>query len=115
MSVSGAWVLHFSWGCSLQYGSVDITFNNNGTFTGGGNGQWREQDGTLLMIWDTGPAKYGGNVTGNAGSGSMTTFNAPNSAGNGCWFLTRQGVGLEKDERERARAAATHDVAGNAL
>jgi hypothetical protein len=109
MSVSGNWTLHFSWGCGNNYGQQALTFNANGTFGGTLPGKWLQQDGTLLLSFDGGPAKYGGTVDGNVGSGAMSTF-----AGlNGCWYLTKQGtVGLAP-----AAAAAehkqSHDATGN--
>ena len=89
MSVSGAWTLHYSWGPTNTYQPSNITFNNNGTFVNGSaSGKWRQQDGTLLLAFDGGPAKYAGTIDGNIGSGAMTTF----SGLNGCWYLTRQGT-----------------------
>ena len=54
-------------------------------------GKWQQQDGTVLLSFDGGPAKYAGTIDGNLGSGAMTTF-----AGlDGCWYLSKQGmVGL---------------------
>lgn len=107
MSVTGTWVLYYSWGCTLRYESVDVTFNNDGTFTGPGEGQWRLRDGTLMLSFSDGPAKYSGTVDGNAASGAMTTF----ADLDGCWYLLRQGtVGLEE-----ARVAVNHDAMGNLL
>ncbi len=108
MSVSGNWLGHYSWGCSSTYGQFTITFNPNGTFAGSFPGKWVQQDGTLLLSFDTGPAKYGGTVDGNVGSGAMSTF----TGFNGCWYLTKEGtVGMV------AAAAAgpkqSHDAAGN--
>jgi hypothetical protein len=105
MSISGIWVLHFSWGCTNNYSPVNITFNPNGTFTGPGTGQWRQRDGTVMLSFDTGPAKYGGTVNGNVGSGASSTF-----AGlNGCWYLVKQGTsGLQIEP-----AAQSHDPSGN--
>lgn len=86
--ISGNWVLHYSWGPTQAYSHVGISFNGNGTFTGGAVGKWQQQDGTLLLSFDRGPAKYAGTVDGNIGSGAMSTF-----AGlDGCWYLTKQGV-----------------------
>lgn len=107
MSMSGTWVLHFSWSCTLSYSSVDITFNNDGTLTGPGPGQWRQQDGTLMLSWDRGPAKYSGTVDGNAASGAMTTFDG---SPNGCWYLLREGTVRSLEEEERV---PTHDAMGN--
>jgi hypothetical protein len=105
MSISGIWVLHFSWGCTNNYSPVNITFNPNGTFTGPGTGQWRQRDGTVMLSFDTGPAKYGGTVNGNVGSGASSTF-----AGlNGCWYLVKQGTsGLQIEA-----AVQSHDSSGN--
>jgi hypothetical protein len=106
MAVSGTYTLHYSWGCSGNYSQVDINFAAGNTFTGGLAGKWWQQDGTILLSFDTGPAKYGGTINGNVGSGAMSTF-----AGlNGCWYLTKKGtVGLTELHSE------THDVAGNQL
>jgi Zn-dependent metalloprotease len=86
--VSGNWVLHFSWGPTNHYTQTSIVFNSNGTFGGATTGKWQQQDGTLLLSFDTGPAKYGGTVDANVGSGAMSTF----SGLNGCWYLTKQGT-----------------------
>jgi hypothetical protein len=112
MSVSGAWVLHYSWGCSSSYGQSAITFNADGTFGGEFTGSWVQQDGTLLWSYDAGPAKYGGTVDGSAGSGASSTF-----AGlNGCWYLTRDGIAgiLAYDSQTAARHQQSGDAAGNA-
>jgi len=110
MSVSGPWTLHFSWGCTSNYGQLPVTFNPDGTFSGNLTGRWVQQDGTLLLSFDTGPAKYGGTVDGNVGSGASSTFNGLN----GCWYLTRQGtVGIQEDTAEMAAAKRlSHDAAG---
>jgi hypothetical protein len=111
MIASGAWVLHFSWGCTRVYSSVDITFHDDGTITGGaGPGLWVQQDGTLMLSWGTGPAKYSGTVDGNAASGAMTAFDGSPS-GNGCWYLLREGtVRTLEEEEERA---PTRNAVGN--
>ena|SRR5262249_18515018 len=109
MPVSGNWILHFSWGCTPTYGQTPITFNANGTFSGPFTGKWAQQDGTLLLSFDNGPAKYGGTVDGNVGSGAMSTFAAPP---NGCWYLTKQGTAGIVAEAADARKQS-HDAAGN--
>jgi hypothetical protein len=107
MSVIGSWVLHYSWGCTSNYSQANITFNSNGTFTGPGTGQWRQRDGTILLSFDTGPAKYGGNVDGNVGTGAMSTF----AGANGCWYLIKQGTtGLQPQ-----MVTQSHDPSGNPL
>lgn len=107
--ISGNWILHFSWGCSSNYGQLGITFNNNGTFTGPLSGKWVQQDGTLLLSFDTGPAKYGGTVDGNVGSGASSTFTGLN----GCWYLTKQGtVGIAAETKEAPGPKQSHDAAG---
>jgi hypothetical protein len=110
MSVSGNWIAHFSWGCTNNYGQFNITFNSNGTFGGTFPGKWVQQDGTLLLSFDTGPAKYGGSIDGNVGSGAMTTF-----AGlNGCWYLTKQGTtGIVAATEAAPSPKQSHDAAGN--
>jgi|ERR1700722_17996441 hypothetical protein len=110
MSVSGNYIGHYSWGCSSNYAQFNITFNANGTFGGTLPGKWVQQDGTILLSFDTGPAKYGGTIDGNVGSGAMSTF-----AGlNGCWYLTKQGtVGIEAAAAgTHAGAKQSHDAAG---
>jgi thermolysin metallopeptidase-like protein len=105
--VSGNWVLHFSWGPTNTYTQSNITFNTNGTFGGAATGKWQQQDGTILLSFDTGPAKYGGNIGGNIGSGAMSTFGGLD----GCWYLTKQGttgIALEAGD-------SSHDVAGNPM
>ena len=49
-------------------------FNADGTFDGAAKGKWRQQDGTVLLSFDTCPTKYGGTVDANIGSGAMCTF-----------------------------------------
>jgi class 3 adenylate cyclase len=111
MSVAGDWILHYSWGCSNSYTPSNITFNANGTFTGSLPGKWVQQDGTLLLSFDTGPAKYGGTVDGNVGSGAMSTF-----AGlNGCWYLTKQGTSGIVAAAAAQAPRPSHDAAGNKI
>jgi hypothetical protein len=89
VTISGPWVLHFSWGCTDDYGRVGLVFEPDGTFSGGGfSGAWRQQEGNLLLRFAEGPAQYGGTVTGTAGAGAMSSFDG--SPG-GCWYLARQG------------------------
>jgi hypothetical protein len=107
MSVAGQWTLHYSWGATNNYAQSVVSFNGNGTFGGTLNGKWWQQDGTLLLSFDTGPAKYGGTVDGSVGSGAMSTF-----AGlNGSWYLTREGVvGMAP---AAPSGKQSHDPAGN--
>ena len=106
MTVPGAWVLHYSWGCTSSYAQTNLTLNTDGTFVGSLSGKWRLRDGTLMLSFDSGPAKYGGTIDGNVGSGAMSTF-----AGlNGCWYLVRQGTaGIEAEA-----AVQEYDAAGAA-
>jgi class 3 adenylate cyclase len=110
MSVSGNWILHFSWGCTNSYSQSNVTFNANRTFGGTLPGKWVQQDGTLLLSFDTGPAKYGGTVDGNVGSGAMSTF-----AGlNGCWYLTKEGTaGIAAATAAAPGPRPQYDAAGN--
>ncbi len=60
VTISGPWVLHFSWGCTDDYGRVGLVFDPDGTFSGGGfSGAWRQRDGTLLLRFADGPAPVG--------------------------------------------------------
>ena len=107
--ISGAWVLHFSWGCTGHYSPVNLTFNGNGTFSGGAQGKWVQQDGTILLSFDTGPAKYAGNLDSHVGVGAMSTF----SGLDGCWYLSKQGTTGLAPEQATAGQTGTIDVAGN--
>jgi hypothetical protein len=108
MAVSGNWTLHYSWGCTSSYAQLALTFNADGTFSGPLPGKWAQQDGTLLLSFDTGPAKYGGALNGNVGSGAISTF----TGSNGCWYLTRAGTsGLAAEEaQEQAIDAAGSQI-----
>jgi hypothetical protein len=109
MAVSGSWILHYSWGCTSGYAQSNITFNTDGTFGGSLPGKWVQQDGTLLLSFDTGPARYGGTVDGNVASGAMSTFGGLN----GCWYLTKQGTtGFAEAAAEDAGEQQSHDPAG---
>ncbi len=109
MTISGPWVLHFSWGCTDDYGRVGLVFTPDGTFSGGGfSGDWRQQDGTLLLRFADGPAQYGGTVTGSAGAGAMSSFDG--SPG-GCWYLVRQGAAVGADTADSS-AGQPADAAG---
>jgi hypothetical protein len=88
MTVAGNWTLHYSWGSTGSYAQTSIVFNGNGTFGGSFTGQWRQQAGTLMLSFDSGPAKYGGNVNSNIGTGAMSTF----SGLDGSWYLSKDGT-----------------------
>lgn len=88
MTVAGNWTLHFSWGSTGSYAQSPIVFNSNGTFGGQFTGQWRQQAGTIMLSFDSGPAKYGGNVNSNIGVGAMSTF----SGLDGSWYLSKDGT-----------------------
>jgi len=100
-AISGNWILHYSWGSTMNYGQAAITFNADGSFSGANVGQWRMHDGTLLLSFNSGPAKYAGTVDSNVANGEMSTF-----AGlDGSWYLTRQGiVGIMEDMSRGALA-----------
>ncbi len=109
VTISGPWVLHFSWGCTDDYGRVSLAFNPDGTFSGGGfSGAWRQHDGTLLLRFADGPAQYGGTITGSAGAGAMSSFDGTPG---GCWYLTRQGATGEPEPADSS-AGQPADVAG---
>lgn len=88
MAVEGNWTLHYSWGFTSNYAQAPITFNSDGTFGGTYGGKWRQLAGTLMLTFDRGPAKYGGTINGNIGSGMMSTF----SGLDGFWYLSEEGT-----------------------
>ncbi len=108
--VAGNWILHYSWGPTNTYAQSSIVFNNNGTFGGAATGKWQQQDGTLLLSFDSGPAKYGGTIDANIGSGAMSTFTGLN----GTWYLTKQGTAGIVAEAAPLSASGI-DAAGNPL
>ena len=87
-ALTDAWVLHYSWGCTNSYARTTVTFHGNGSFSGELSGKWQQQDGTLLLRFDTGPARYAGTLAGSVATGAMSTF----AGADGCWYLTRQGT-----------------------
>jgi len=86
MSAVGEWTLHYSWGNSINFALTPVSLKSNGSFTGPESGAWRQQDGTILLSFDGGPAKYGGRVDANVASGAMTTF----SGLTGSWYMLKQ-------------------------
>jgi hypothetical protein len=107
MNMNGTWVLHYSWGSTNSYAQTNLIFNADGTFTGPESGKWRQLDGTLMLSFDTGPAKYGGTMDGNVGSGAMSTFQGMD----GCWYLMKQGTsGLQLE-----RATPAYNPSGRRL
>jgi hypothetical protein len=88
---------------------VNLTFNSNGTFSGGAAGKWQQQDGTILLSFDAGPAKYAGTLDGNIGSGAMSTF----SGLDGCWHLSKQGTTGLAAVMAAASQPGPIDAAGN--
>jgi len=106
--IFGNWTLHYSWGATGTYNSVKLTFNNNGTFSGGATGRWSQQDGTVLLSFDSGPAKYAGTIDGNIGTGAMSTF----TGSDGCWYLSKEGtIGAAPELGVTGRSEM--DVSGN--
>lgn len=110
MSMQGDWVLQYCWQPATQYSQANMTFNNDHTFVSGSlKGQWRLLEGTLMLSFNTGPAKYGGNLDGPAALGAMSTFGGLN----GCWIMSRQGSGIPAAAASAMKA--THDLSGNRL
>lgn len=107
MTISGNWTLHFSWGGTGSYAQTALTFNADHTFTGSYTGKWRQQNGTVMLSFDGGPAKYGGTVNGAIGSGVMSTF----SGLDGTWYLSQAGTtgimpeGVAEEEAGQPAAA----------
>lgn len=86
--VADVWVLHYSWGCTDSSTRAVLTFHEDGSFSGDLAGKWHQQDGTLLLSFDDGPAQYAGTLVGDVATGAMSTF----AGADGCWHLTRQGA-----------------------
>ncbi|WP_170286138.1 hypothetical protein [Nocardioides rubriscoriae] len=82
MSMHGTWTLHYSWDIGSTtprtYASTQVTFNADGTFAGASPGRWMLRDGTLMLSFTGGPAKYGGSLVGPVGTGEMSTFGGLN-------------------------------------
>jgi hypothetical protein len=108
VSISGPWVLHFSWGCSNSYGQQPLTFNSDGTFSGSLPGKWVQQDGTILLSFDNSTTRYGGTIDGSVGSGAHSNF----SGAQGCWYLVQQGV-TGSAEATESIGEQSRDAAGN--
>jgi hypothetical protein len=89
MSAIGEWTLHYSWGNSTNFALTPVSLKGDGSFAGPEPGAWRQQDGTILLSFDGGPAKYGGRVDANVASGAMTTF----SGLAGSWYMLKQSGG----------------------
>jgi hypothetical protein len=107
MPISGDWTLHYSWGCTKAYNPTLINFNTDGTFLDGtfpnqSPGLWIQEGSTILWIYNNGPAKFGGTIHGNVGSGAMSTF----TGANGCWYLVKEGTADSASKQ-------SHDSAGN--
>jgi hypothetical protein len=105
MSVSGAFALHYSWGCTGSYNSSTITFNADGTFTessSGGSGKWSQTNGNIIWQWNGNLATYGGVVNGGAIVGNMISGSI---TGAGCFYANKAGAGV-------AAAEVDHDATG---
>jgi hypothetical protein len=88
MSAVGDWTLHYSWGNTDIFGQTSVSLTSDGSFSGPESGAWRQQDGTILLSFDGGPAKYGGTVDGSVASGAMSTFTGLT----GSWYMLRESV-----------------------
>ncbi len=87
-ALADAWMLHYSWGCTDPYAQTTLMFHDDGSFTGELSGRWHQQDGTLLLSFDAGSARYAGTLAGDVATGVMSTFDGAD----GCWRLTRKGA-----------------------
>jgi hypothetical protein len=110
VSAVGEWTLHYSWGPTNNYGQATLDLNGNGSVSGAAAGSWRAQDGTILIAFDGGPAKYGGTFDANVASGAMTTF-----AGlDGAWYMLKNGVvGAKVKAKAKDGSEQPHDLTGN--
>jgi hypothetical protein len=110
MSINGSWSLFYDWGCTGSYGQAGLAFNADGTFIMDGateaSGNWALIDGTFLLNWNSGPAIYGGNLTGAAMAGGMVVFGDLK----GCWYATQTTSAVLSAESKQA-----FDMAGNKI
>jgi hypothetical protein len=84
---SGAWVLHWSWGCGVK-SSTSIFFNSNGTFSDGLGeaGRWTQNSAKNILLFNfnsRGDYWSGRPASGNV-NGIMADFPSV-----GCFSLTR--------------------------
>ena len=88
-NIAGTWTVYYDWGCNGGYGSANLTFNNNGTFSSGSyTGNWNSLEGNAIWQYDTtNKTTYEGNVAGEAMVGLMSTF----SGLEGCWYALQSG------------------------
>jgi hypothetical protein len=106
MAVVGQWNLHYDWGCSGSYIQVGLTLNNDGTFNIPSQnlaGKWVQSDGKILWQFNTSKATYGGNSSGNAMAGIMSTF----TGSNGCWYAIKAGSTIKMAEEVKAEFDAS--------
>jgi hypothetical protein len=106
MAINGQWNIHYGWSCSGSYVQVEITFNNNGTFSVPSQnlaGKWVQNDGMILFQFDISKTTYGGNFVGNAMVGIMSTFTGLN----GCWYAIRQGSTIMRIEERKPELDAS--------
>jgi hypothetical protein len=87
-SVVGQWLLYYDWDCDGSYGTVTLTFFEDGTFqsSGGSNGTWT-QDGCDVEWYYTNGTHYWGVMEpeGLYMEGDMLSY----SGSDGCWWADR--------------------------
>ena len=106
LAVPGNWTLAYDWGCDGSYGTITVTLNANGTWSGGGfTGLWVSLAGQLALTFDNSETTYSGNIASMSVTGINTTFTGLN----GCFYLLHAGAptALSAVRTESLSAAGT--------
>jgi hypothetical protein len=89
MAIPGSWTLFYDWDCDGSYSKTTMSFNANGTWSGGGyTGLWSQSAGMLLFTFNGSETTYGGNYASKSVTGISTTF----SGLKGCFYMLQAGV-----------------------
>lgn len=89
LAVPGSWTMAYDWGCDGSYGTIAVTLNANGTWSGGGfTGLWVSLAGQLALTFNNSETTYSGNIASKSVTGINTTFTGLN----GCFYLLQAGA-----------------------
>jgi hypothetical protein len=87
MAIPGKWDLEYSWGCAGGFSTAYLTFNEDGTWTGGEfvDGRWWTFSDKLIFTFTGSTVVYFGTIVGRLVTGFMS---GSHDDENGCWFMT---------------------------
>ncbi len=110
MSVTGSWTLHFDWGNTGTYTSVAMALNSDSTFSVNGlPGKYLENQGKIVLRFNSNNAVYGGDDVENAMTGISSTL-----AGlNGSWYAVRAGSTIAAAAQAPQAHTSEFDAAGS--